>query len=169
MNQPLVYRFEDGAMQPVGRFARQAHDQFEPGQTYLLAEVQESSEASHRHEFAWLKEAWQTLPESIAADYPSSEHLRKRALINTGWCDITDHPCASRAEAARTAATLRRELDDYAVVIVQDAVVRVLRAKSQGYRKMNREDFGKSKQDILEWVAALLGTSPQALGKAVAA
>lgn len=168
MIAPLVYRCvlhnELGlAMVPLGRFARQAHDQFEPEQTYFLGEVEVRSEVSHRHEFAWLREAWQTLPEGIAADYPSAEHLRKRALINTGWCNVRDYACASRAEAVRLAAALRGELDEYTVVVVSDASVRVLRAKSQGKGKMSPADFQKSKTDILEWVSNLLGVDPSDL------
>lgn len=169
MSAPLVWRWHEGAMHPLHRFARQAHQQYEVDQTYFLGEIEERSEASHRHEFAWLRDAWQTLPETIAADYPSVEHLRKRALINTGWCDVRDYACASRAEALRLATALRGELDDYTVIVPKDAVVRVLRAKSQARGKMNPANFKQSKTDILEWVANLLGVEPSRLSPADAA
>lgn len=163
MSAPLVYRWEDGAMHPMGRFARQAHDQFEPGETYFLGEIEERSEVSHNHQFAWLKDAWASLPEDLGAKYPSKEHLRKAALIHTGWCTIRDYPCQSRAEAQRLAVAIRGLVDEYAVILVQDAVVRLIEARSQARGKMKPADFQKSKQSILEWVAALLEVTPASL------
>lgn len=175
---PLVYRwrtlYDDcgevvEAMAPIGRFARQAHAQFEPDASYFLGEVEERSEVSHRHEFVWLRDAWRSLPDALAAEYPSAEHLRKKALINTGWCDIKDYPCANRAEAGRLRAVLRGVLDEYAIIDVRDAVVRTIQAKSQKRGRMSPADFQASKTAILEWVAALLEVEPRALAKADAA
>lgn len=156
-----------GAFEPLARFHNAIRAEVGEGEIVTLDRQEERSEISHRHEFAWLKEAWNSLPDALAADYPSAEHLRKRALINTGWCDVRDYPCASRAEAVRLAATLRAELDDYTVVIVRDAVVRVLRAKSQSRGKMKPADFQASKQAILDWVAELIGVSPDQLATPV--
>lgn len=163
MKQPLVYTFIDGAMVPLGRFGRLAHEQYEPNQTYFLGDIEERSEVSHRHEFVWLKEAWETLPEDLGEKYPSSEHLRKAALIATGWSTIHDYACVTPAEARRTYAIIRSLVDEYAVVVVQDAVVRVVEARSQARAKMKPADFQKSKQDILDWVSGLLGVEPSSL------
>lgn len=148
------------------RFIPKVVEHFGEGEVVLMAQVEERTEVSHRHEFAWLRDAWATLPESIADDYPSPEHLRKRALIATGWADVKDYVCASRAEATRLASALRGETDDYTVVIVRDAVVRVCRAKSQSRRAMNKADFQASKDAVLRWVADLLGSTPDDLSPA---
>jgi len=167
VNAPLVYRWDGEAMQPFnGRFAREADRQFAIGGVYCLGEIEERSTANHNHEFAWLKDAWVNLPETVGANYPSAEFLRKMALINTGWCTVRDYPCASRPEAGRLHKMLAAELDEYAVVVTQDAVVRVLRAKSQARNKMNAADFKASKQAILEWVSALIETTPEQLSTA---
>lgn len=158
---PLPFTYQgQGVFHALPHAVAGCAEHYSQGEIVRLAPVEERSEISHRHEFAWLRDAWQTLPDAIMADYPSAEHLRKRALIATGWADIRDYPCASRAEATRLAAALRGELDDYAVVIVRDAVVRVARAKSQARDKMNRADFQASKQAVIEYVAGLLDVSP---------
>lgn len=166
---PIPCVWQEGAFRPLPNFRRVAAANYGEGELISLAAVEERSEASHRHEFAWLREAWANLPEQFAADFPNPEVLRKRALIATGWCDVTDYPCVFKTEAKRTADRLRSELDDYAVVIVSDTVVRVCRAKSQARNRMKREDFEASKQDVLGWVAGLLGVTPEALSHARAA
>lgn len=160
---PCVWTGE--AFQPLRNFHNIARAHYGEGECVTLEPHEERSDKSHDHQFAWLKDAWQTLPEAIAADYPSPTHLRKRALIAAGWCDVRDYACASRAEAQRLASTLRGELDDYTVVIVRDAVVRVCRAKSQAKNKMKAADFQRSKSDIIEYVARLLDVAPETLAR----
>lgn len=138
-------------------------EHFGQGEVITMAVVEERSEVSHRQEFAWLREAWQSLPDALAAEYPSAEHLRKRALIRTGWCTVQDYPCGTQTEAKRWAAFLRRELDEYTIIEPSASVVRVYRARSQARGKMKAAEFQASKTAILEWVAALLEVDPQVL------
>lgn len=169
MADSLAFTWTGEAFFPTDRFRAKADEQFAPGAAYWLSVEPERTQKSHGHEFAFVDEAWKTLPDSVAADYPSSEMLRKRALIATGWCTVKDYPCASRAEAMRTGALLRGELDDYAVVIVRADVVRVCRAKSQAKNRMKAAEFQQSKTDVLNWISALLGVRPEALATARAA
>jgi hypothetical protein len=155
----------DGRFAALPRAKAACAEHYGQGEVVMLAPVEERSEASHRHAFAWLRDVWASLPEHIADQYPSAEHLRKKALIATGWCDVRDYACASRAEATRLAATLKAELDDYTVIILRDAVVRVARARSQAFRKMNKADFQASKTDVIRWVSDLIGADPQAVAK----
>lgn len=167
---PLPYVYEgQGLFRALPRAVDACAEHYGQGEVVMLAPVEERSEVSHRHEFAWLKDVWASLPDAIAADFPSAEHLRKRALVATGWCDVRDYSCATRAEAMRLAATLRGELDGYTVVIVRDAVVRVCRAKSQSRSKMKAADFQASKTDVLQWVADLIGATPEQVQNARAA
>lgn len=165
MAGPMLFRWDGVSMLLHRRHHAEAAKHYVIGQSYRLVEMEERSEVSHNHEFGWLKEAWLSLPESIANDYPSPEHLRKRALIATGWCTVTDYPCGSRAEAMRWAAFLRKEVDEYAIVQIERTVVRVFKAKSQSRRAMDRADFQASKTSIIEWVAKLLDVAPAALAK----
>lgn len=163
MTTPIPFRWSGEAMEPLKRFAATCDREFVIGELYLMAPVEERSEVSHRHEFAFLREAWSNLPEAIADQYANPEILRKKALIATGWCSVTDHVCGSHAEAVRWAANLRRELDAYTVVTVAKAVVRVFRARSQARNAMNREEFQASKTAILEYVSHLLDVTPDEL------
>lgn len=160
---PIPCRWEGDCFRPLPGFARTADRHYVVGEVSPLAPVLERSEVSHRQEFAWLREAWQSLPEHLSDEYPTAEHLRKRMLIKTGWCTTTDYICATRAETLRWADYLRRELDEYAVVIVRDGIVRVHRARSQSRTAMNKEDFQASKTAILEAVSDLLGVAPATL------
>ena len=162
---PMVYAGGD-TFRVSPRFIPKVIEHFGEGEVVLMAQVEERTEVSHNHEFAWLRDAWATLPESIADDYPSPEHLRKRALIATGWATMRDYVCASRAEATRLAATLKSELDAYALIIASESVVRVCRAKSQSRKAMNKADFQASKEAVLRWVADLIGSTPEQVSPA---
>jgi hypothetical protein len=169
MAETMAFRWANGGFFPADRFIEPARQTYVEGAVYWLGVEPERTDKTHNHEFAWLTEAWKTLPDHIAADYPNAEVLRKRALIATGWCNVKDYPCASKAEAERLRRTLEAELDAYAAVIVRDDVVRVCRAKSQARNRMKAAEFQQSKTDILRWVSDLLGVAPEALSRARAA
>lgn len=143
-------------MVPVPRFHNLANARFVIGEAYTLVEHQERSSASHAHFFAAVNEGWMNLPEDQAERFPSAEHLRKYALIRTGYSDSHTLVCSSKAEAQRVAAFMR-PIDEFAVVTVQGATVTRFTAKSQSYRAMGREDFQKSKDAVLDYIASLIG------------
>lgn len=163
---PLWFRWSGSSFDPIGRFAKECDRHFVVGETYMLVEHMDRSGPSHRHEFAWLKEAYLNLPESVAADFDSEEHLRKHALIRTGWCNREEYVYPSKAEAARQAATIRKHKTEYCIVVVSDTLVTVMTAKSQRMRgagAMNKADFQQSKSDIIEFVSKLIGVTPEEL------
>lgn len=123
------------------------------------------SEKTHRHEFAWLREAWRNLPEKFADMYPSPEHLRKRALIEAGYYDEEIIDAGTNAAAIRVASYVRKH-QDFAFVIVRGAHVFVRSAKSQSRRAMNKTEFQASKSAILDIVANMLGLTSDQLGSA---
>lgn len=164
---PIPCVWTGRAFEPINaRFVSMADDQFGQGEVVNLAAVEDRSSASHRHYFALINEAWQNLPEHLGADYPNPEALRKRALIKAGFCTVADYVCATRAEAERWAGNLRREADDYALVIVSEAVVRVYRAQSQSMRAMGRERFQASKDAVLHVLSELIGSDVADLRRA---
>jgi hypothetical protein len=135
------------------------------GQRYWLDEVSDRSWISHRHEFAWIAEAWNNLPESFAEIFPSPEHLRKAALIATNWHRETIIDAGSRAAALRVATYARGE-DEFARVVARGSTVVVQKARSQrmhGHDRMDKDEFQKSKDDILGWISELIGVEPQRL------
>ncbi len=169
MSDAMAFTKRPGGFAPTPRFAAQVAENFSDGAVYWLTPEPQRSEKSHGHEFAWLTEAWKTLPDHLAAEYPTSEFLRKKALIATGWHTVQDYVCSSRAEASRWAENLRREADKYAVIVISGTVVRVFKARSQSKAAMGAKDFQASKTAIIEWVADLLQVEPAALLQARAA
>lgn len=163
---PQHFEWNGEAMIPL--HPRRADKTFVVGQRYSLVQHEERSSASHNHEFAWLREAWQSLPEHLADRFPSPEHLRKWALIRAGYSDSHTIVCSSKAEAARVAAFIR-PLDEFAVVNVQGTTVTRYTAKSQSKRAMGAKEFYESKQRIMEVVARMIGVEPQELPQARAA
>lgn len=131
-------------------------------QVYPMVEHQHRSDKTHNHEFAWLAEAWKTLPENLADEYPTPEHLRKRALIQSGYYTETVIDVGSAAAALRVAVYARSE-DQFAYVIVRGTYVVVRKAKSQSRRAMDRAEFQASKSAVLETVAAMIGVEPAEL------
>jgi len=150
-------------MRPPGNYwPVQADKRFVVGVQYRLVEFHDRSENSHRAYFAALHEAWQNLADDQLERWPTSEHLRKWALIKSGYCDERSIVAASKAEALRLVAFMR-PLDDYAVVIAKDSVINVYTAKSQSIRAMGKTDFGDSKSKVLDIVAGLIGVSSDEL------
>lgn len=159
---PIPCRWNGEAMVPLPNYARQADRQWVIGEVYRVADIEERSDVSHRHEFAWLREAWKSLPESLSDQFPSVEHLRKRALIEGGFYHETIIDTGSQAAALRVASYARGE-DDFAHVVTRGALVVVRKAKSQSRRHMDKAEFQASKTAILNVVAAMLAVEPSTL------
>lgn len=161
----LAFRWTGDSFTPLPRSKRACDEQFVVGQVYALAEEQQRSGNSHRHFFATLHEAWATLPESMAGQFPTNEHLRKFALIKTGYADSRQFVASSKAEALRLASFIR-PVDDYSVVTVEGCVVTHWTAQSQSMRAMGGKRFQQSKSDVLDYVASLVGAQSSDFGRA---
>lgn len=162
-DRPVQFQWNGEAMVPANRFwAGVCDKQFVVGERYSLAEHHERSGNSHRHYFAAVHEAWKNLAEDEAERFPTSEHLRKTALIKTGYRNERSLVASSNAEALRVAAFLR-PIDEYAIVVVKECVVIEYTAKSQSYRAMGKADFRASKDAVLDYVAGLCGIDVETL------
>ncbi|MFN4296754.1 MAG: hypothetical protein ACK4FB_07910 [Brevundimonas sp.] len=163
---PFIWSDDDGAFRPLNaRFMRAAKEAYGDGEVVSLAPVEDRSAASHRHYFASINEAWQNIPEDMAEDFPTPEHLRKKALIRAGYRDERSFVCGSRAEAIRLAAFLR-PVDDYAIVSVNGTSVVQLTAKSQSLRAMGKAAFQESKEAVLAVLSEMIGVTTQELHQA---
>lgn len=161
MTLPLMtFVWQGGAMHPLGRFAGKAADAFTDGETYTLEPHEARSHRSHAHYFAMVHDYWLSLPESAALEpwAVSAEHLRKYALIRTGWADCTQFPVSSKAEAQRTAVMARAMVPatDYQILVARGDVVERYVAKSQSMRAMGKEAFQRSKDDVLGFLSSLV-------------
>jgi hypothetical protein len=164
---PLYYEWTGDGMRPVGRLLNQARRVFQIGQVYRLEISEERSESSHRHYFAAVREAWMQLPEDKSLQYPSEDHLRRWALIATGWHHERNIECKTPEEAARIAAIVK-PLDNYAVILQRENVVRIYTAKSQSRKNMNKEDFQKSSEAVLDKLSQVIGVRQSQLEKEAA-
>lgn len=159
MTAPITFTWtEDGRMVPLDRFRRACDRAFVVGETYPLVVQEERSGNSHRHYFASINEAWRNLPHDVAEQFPTPDHLRRRALIEAGFYTQEVIDCESLEVAERVAAFAGRQ-DEYALVAVSGALVVIRRAKSQSVRAMPKEEFQRSKQAVLEIIAQMVGVS----------
>lgn len=162
MSLPIAFRCTEGVMKPVPYYKDEFARTYEEGRMYRLQEVQDRSEASHRHFFASVTEAWRNLPEDMTERFPSAEHLRKWCLIRTGYSHSRSIACDSPEEAQKVAAFVR-PFDEFAVVSVGGCVVTVFTAMSQSLAAMGAKEFQASKEKVLDLVASMIRTDRAAL------
>ncbi len=163
---PCYYRWSGDVMEPLPRFRHRAIDQFVIGQTYRLMVEEERSQATHRHFFACINEAWKNLPDDLAQRFATAEHLRKWALVKCGFHDERTLVMETPADARRTAAFIAK-LDDQGVIIIKGNIVSHYTAKSQAIRAMDRKTFQESKEAVLELVAEMIGLTAAQLASEV--
>lgn len=151
---PEPFEWDGEVMRPLR--PKRADAFYTVGERYIMAPISHRSDATHRHEFAWLRDAWMSLPEGLADLYPTTEHLRKRALIDAGYYDESITDAGSNAAAIRVASAFRA-IDDFSLVIVRGPLVVRRTAKSQSRRAMNKDEFQASKTAIMEVIAGMIG------------
>lgn len=157
---PFKWDAEHAVMVPLRKNAALRH--FVDEQTYLLEEVQERSTNSHNHYFAELHAAWLNLPDAQAERFINEDHFRKFCLIKCGYSDERQIVCSTKAESERIGAFVR-SMSPYTLVTVKDHIVTAYVAKSQSYRSMSKAEFQKSKTDVLDYAASLIGVTAKAL------
>ena len=167
-------RWADGTLQPVGDHSSRVLQALQPGELITATISRQRSDRSHRHQFAWLAEAWRNLPET-EQDAPwaaSPETLRKHALIATGYAHSAAIDAGSAAAAQRMVpylTNLATAAHGYALVQCRGSSIVVWTPESQSVRAMGAQRFQESKDAILAHIAALLEVHPDQLRSAAAA
>jgi hypothetical protein len=161
---PIRFIWRDGVLVPDGhRAVRYCDDNFGEGEVVMMERHEERSTQSHNHYFACIAEAWDNLPEADER-FPNPEALRKWALIRAGYCTeasvVCDNPEQARAIAAFMGYT------EGVIIVVRDNVVKRYVAKSQSLKAMNKQEFQKSKTDVLDTIAELIAVKRSRLEKA---
>jgi len=162
---PIFATWTGEAFAPLPRQRKWCDATFVVGDRYQLATIEERSAASHRAYFATVNEGWANLSEDQAERFQSPDHLRRYALIKSGFADERQIVCSSAAEALRLSAFIK-PMDTYAVVSVRGPVVTVYTAKSQSIRAMKKDEFLRSQAAVREFIAALIGVKPDELERA---
>lgn len=158
----IVCGWDGEALIPLRGWRKTADANLVIGERYIVSLIEPRSMNSHRFYFAVLGSAYKNLPEPLALQFASLDHFRRRGLIETGWRDQREFVAGNKAEALRLAVFLR-SADDYAMISVRGNVIVEWRAKSQSQRAMGREDFEKSKNDVLAWASDMIGVAPEQL------
>jgi hypothetical protein len=145
--------------------ARHAISELTIGEVYQIEPTLPRSMASHRHYFIVLHRAFENLPEELREQFPNENDLRDHALIMTDHANVQTYVYDS-ARAARKArdmliVLLRRH--EYCLVDVRGQTLRVRTAKSQSVAAMDRKQFQQSKNDVLGYVASMLGITQDEL------
>lgn len=143
------------------------------GETVLVSIERGRSTANHKHQFAWIKDAWASLPESeVMQPYAETpETLRKHALIACGFHKTYTLDCGGNATAQRIKAQLvaaEYKAEGYAIGQVRGPVLTVWTPESQSVRAMGGDRFKSSKEAILLWIAGKLGCAPDDLRRIAA-
>lgn len=160
----LRYRYEgEGEFRALPHYQKLCDKELVVGEIYSLGIIEERSQASHSHYFASLNEAYKNLPEELAKNFRSVEHLRKWTLIRTGYYTSRSAIFPSPREAAEAATWAGPMVDEFDVTVVEGNVVTIYRAKSQSVRAMGKQEFQQSKSDVLDYVAAMIHTSRKQL------
>jgi len=129
---------------------------------------------SHNHQFAWLQNALENLPEHMQ-DAPFAKNkdtLRQHALIKCGYCDAAVMVAGSERAALRLAAHVKALADKahgYSITTVSGTIVYSYTPKSQTYKAMPDGEFQRSKTDILNYIAGLIGCAPEEITRRNAA
>lgn len=156
---PIKFRWQGDGFTPASDYHQRIADRFYTiGEEYFLVPHQERSTKSHNHYFASIADGWGNLPDHLRVEYPTAEHLRKKALIRTGYYSERAVVCASKHEALRIAAFMR-PIDEYAIVDAREATVKFYTAESQKKKAMGAKRFQQSKTDVLNFIDDLLGTA----------
>lgn len=162
MSETLPFRYEGNG---VFRCLHPKRVKLNAGEVHGWQMAEHRSKASHDHFFACVNEAWKSLPEDMADDFPSPEHLRKWSLIKAGFCSETRIVCANNGEAM-TLATKAKAMDRYSVVAIDGKAVTIWTADSQRKDAMGRKLFQEAKERALHIISQLIGTDAATLKEA---
>lgn len=170
--QAIRCRWKGQVLIPDGNYAMAAAcDLMAEGDVVLVEVDHPRSPNTHKHQFAYIKDAWNHLPERLMLEAwaANPETLRKHALIVTGYHNVETVDAGSNAAAERVAALVSRHAKaahGYAITQARGPVVRCWTPESQSVRSMGGKRFQESKTKIMDWIAAQIGVSPEELRNA---
>ena len=160
---PKLLRFiwRDGVLVPDGlRVASYCDEAFGEGEVVTMERHEERSTASHNHYFASITTAWENLPEGDER-FPTPEALRHWALIRAGYCTENSIVCDTADQAQLVASFMGNS--EGTIIVVRGNVVKKYTAKSQSVKAMNKDEFQRSKVDVLDTIAELIAVKRKRL------
>lgn len=152
-----MVRWDGEVFIPLRDFQKICDEIFVVGERYRMVEARDRSMRSHNFYFAQIAETWKQLPDRYVARLPDREALRKYALMKTGYVNIDSTTYDTEDDAKRIGAMVRRINDEFCIVKVEGCEVAIFTAKSQSKKAMGAEEFEKSKNDVLDFIAQMIG------------
>lgn len=161
---PRRFRFQwtEGMFVPERRAMAYWQEQLQEGDVVTFERHEERSTASHNHYFACIKTAWDNLPEQDER-FPTPDALRKWALIRSGYCTENTIVCDSVEQAHLIASFLGNQ--EGTIIVVRENIVKKYTAKSQSNAVMGKDEFQRSKTDVLDTIAELIAVKRSRLEK----
>jgi hypothetical protein len=175
---PFIWDGEECVMRPARGYRPLARRQFVHGEEYPLEVHEQRSMKSLRHYHAAIRNAWQNLrdeqrykvdPTSGEIDdkYPEPDSLRKWALIKLGYRKERFITCDTEEQALALVPKIQ-PIDEEAIIVVSGNVIKIYTARSQsmyGRNRMTKEEFQRSKTEVLDLLAEHIGVSRTVLEK----
>lgn len=135
-------------MVPHKRFALLCEQQFDEGEDYALAPIDDIPSKSRAGFFADAGDCYASLPEKDKR-FPSFEHFRKMALIQAGWCFHQHYVMSTPDDAKKIYREARR--DTYAILKIKGNVVDIWTAKSISGGGLRGKAWQEVKEAALRW------------------
>lgn len=134
--------------------------------SYVRSDIADRSTQTHNHEFAEIRNIYDTIPHRFEAEdwATNPDTMRKHALIQKGWCDVLSFYYPS-VEMANQMVPIEKETLRKIHGHVQASgartedggiVVAVKVPHSQSKAAMGAKAFQQSKSDVLDWCADML-------------
>ena len=110
-----------------------------------------SADKMRQRFFAQLRDVHGNLSDEHRRRFPSSETLRKHALIAIGHCDVMTVIAGSKAAAPGVAAALKSK-DHYCIIDIRGDVLTMYTARSMARRALLKKQFHEVAEKVWAWV-----------------
>lgn len=118
-----------------------------------------AADAMRKAFFAAIRDSHSNLRDEHLSRFPSSEHLRKHALIAAGWCDVMTVLAGSKAAAPGIAAALQSK-DRYCLIVIRGEVLTVYTARSMSRNSLLKPQFKDVALKAFAWIDETTGVDP---------
>lgn len=157
--RPVQFEWtDDEVMKPLPRFQSLCARQFVIGEVYSLDPTEEVSQHDRGGLFAAVKSGWKTLAEEWDGKFPTTEHLRKWALIEVGYCTQDEYTLKNEEDAKVMTKALRRQ-DEFCRIAIHGDTVIVRNAKSIANNAIKSKEFKALKKQVLDLVGSMCNST----------
>ena len=115
-----------------------------------------SADPQRRRFFAQLRDVHANLPGHLRQRWPSTETLRKHALIAAGHCDVMTVAAGSKA-AVEPLMKAFQAMDGYSIVEPTGTILTIYRARSMSRKHLLRPQFHEVAEKCFAWIETQTG------------